>query len=130
MTVEQQKAIERLERYIQREQLVSFMNDTKWSRLQTEMARVQPAQPQYRVKCLQDSEPSGWERDWSTHLPLYKWIEWVDIDPVYRERRGVLVPDLERDRSSELIDLLHEHSIPYELDSGYIRVYGYRRTAG
>ena len=130
MTAEQLKAAERLERYIQREQLVSVMNDTKWRELQSAMVGVRPAQPRYRVKPVQSSEPSGWERDWATHLGLFESIEWVDVDPIHRERRGRLVTDLEHDMTDQVADLLGERSIPYELHPDYIRIHGYRRTAG
>lgn len=129
MTADQQRDAERLERYIRREQLVSVMNNTKWRELQTAMAGVRPAQPQYVVKDLQSTKPTR-ERDWTYHLGLYKSIEWVDIDPVYRERRGALLPDLEHDMTEQVIGLLRERSIPYELGPEYIRIYGYRRTGG
>jgi hypothetical protein len=129
VTVEQQKDAERFARYIEREQLVSVMNATKWRKLQNAMANLKPAQPRYLIKCLRDAKPS-WERDWRYHLPSSKCIEWVDIDPVYRERWGALLPDLEHDGISQITSLLREHSIPYQGRGNYIRVYGYRRTAG
>jgi hypothetical protein len=131
-TADQEKDAERLERYIEREQLVSSMNDTKWRELQAAMASVAPYPPRYRVKCLRMLEPhvESWERDWSTHLPTYKAIEWVDIDPIRRERRGQLLKDLETDQTDELIELLRKHSIPFEPNSPYLRIYGYRRGAG
>ena len=129
MTVDQQKAIERLERCIQREQLVSVMNDTKWRELQAAMTSIQP---RYRVKCLSDrsdQEALQSERDWAYHLPLYRWIEWVEIDPICRERRGRLLPDIEHDMAPQILALLRERSIPHEMQSGGIWIYGYRRTA-
>ena len=129
-TAEQQKVLQRLAHYIEREQLVGLMNDTKWRELQSAMVGLRPAQPRYRVKSVQSSEPSGWERDWATHLGLFKSIEWVDVDPIHRERRGKLVPDLEHDMTDQVTDLLGERSIPYEPHPDYIRIHGYRRTAG
>lgn len=131
-TQDQQKDAERLVRHIQREQLVSCMNDTKWGELRAVMASVAPNAPRYRVKCLRDAEPSpeGWERDWRNHLPSFKTIEWVEIDPIHRKVRGQLLKGMERDMTDDIVSLLRLHSIPFESCTGLIRIYGWRRGAG
>ena len=127
-TEEQHKDAERLRRYIQREQLVSVMNDTKWRELQALMADEATFSPRWRVKCVRDSEPSGWDTDWCNHLPYpFKNIEWVDIDPVHTERVGHIVPDRREDRTGEIERLLEAKSIPYDHVDGCIRVQGYLR---
>ena len=131
-TRDQQKDAERLARHIQREQLVSCMNDTKWGELRAAMASVAPNPPRYRVKCLRDAAPSpeGWERDWRNHLPSFKTIEWVEVDPIHRTRRGQLLKDIERDMTDDIVSLLRGHSIPFEHSTGHLRIYGWRRGAG
>jgi hypothetical protein len=131
-TQDQQKDAERLARHIQREQLVSSMSDTKWVELQAAMGKVAPCPPRYRVKCLRDAEPSpeNWERDWRNHLPSFKTIEWVEIDPIHRKRRGQLLKDIERDMTGDIVSLLHGHSIPFVHCTGRIRIYGWRLAGG
>ena len=92
MTEEQDRDRRRLRRYIEQEQLASFMNDTKWRELR--MAMVERAEkPRYRVQCLlsQPTHPDNWDGDWYYHLPTFAWIEWLDIDPIYVKSRGHLL---------------------------------------
>lgn len=130
-TADQIKDAERLQRYIEREQLVSVMNNTKWSELRALMIDEASFSPRYRVKCLRttDERPYYWGADWYHHLPTFKAIEWLEIDPVDRERKGHLVPDIVTDKRDELEQLLGSRSIPFEWEGEFIRVYGYRRPA-
>jgi hypothetical protein len=130
-TEDQKKNAERLRRYIQREQLASVMNDTKWRELRALMLEAASFSPRYRVKCLQEPSPpeTAWDKDWRYHLPTFKTIEWLDIDPVQSDRKGRLVPAVQVDRTAELEALLGSRSIPFEHEGGFLRVYGYRRKA-
>ena len=128
MTEEQDRDRRRLRRYIEQEQLASFMNDTKWRELR--MAMVERAEkPRYRVQCLlsQPTHPDNWDGDWYYHLPTFAWIEWLDIDPIYVKSRGHLLEAARVDLTQEILDLLRSLSIPCERQDGLIRVYGYRR---
>lgn len=129
-TEDQNKDAERLQRYIEREQLVSVMNDTKWSELRALMIHECSFSPRYRVKCLRadDGWAERWDADWQYHLPPFKEIEWIEIDPLHRKRIGHVVPDAVVDKTAELQQLLDSRTIPYEWESGWMRVYGYRRT--
>src|SRR5687767_8530237 len=94
MTEEQERDLRRLRRHVQEQQLVSVMNETKWSELRQLMIE-HPRSPRYRLQCLLSppTDPESWERDWHYHLPAFVWIEWLDIDPIYRTRRGHLLDD-------------------------------------
>ncbi|MFC1609731.1 DUF6678 family protein [Myxococcota bacterium] len=127
MTEEQNRDAGRLQRYIEREQLVSVMNDTKWRELQVVITEELSFRPRYRVKCLRGADDFYWDTDWHTHLPTFKEIEWLEIDPICKERQGRLVPDIATDKSAELESLLQSVSIPFERRDGLIRVYGYHR---
>jgi hypothetical protein len=130
MTKEQERDLVRLRRYVQDQQLVSAMNDTKWRELRQLMIERKPS-PRYRLQCfLSPPEgPESWEGDWHYHLPTFVWIEWLDIDPIHRTWRGHLVDDLKLDMTADLITLLESHSIPFEMEGPLIRIYGYRRPA-
>jgi hypothetical protein len=131
MTEQQEKDLRRLRRYVQEEQLVSVMNDTKWRELRQIMIE-RPRRPRYRVQSLLSppANPDSWEGDWYYHLPTFVWIEWLDIDPIFRTRRGHLLEEDKVDLTGELVPLLEAQSIPFELGAPFIRIYGYRRPAG
>ncbi len=127
-TEDQKKDRERLENYIRREQLVSIMNNTKWAELRELMLSLDK-KPRYRVQCSNaDSIHSeAWDRDWYYHLPPYKAIEWLGIDPIITERRGHLLPDKLTNQLDAIVGKLSNKSIPYSMDNSRIRVWGYKR---
>lgn len=132
ITEEQRAAAERLRSYIVREGLVSVMNDSKWRRLQNAMENLSPRMPRFRLKCLRDSEPAEerWEYDWGTSLPTFAAIEWVEIDPMHHDPPGGrLLRAKAWDRTEELERLLRSSAVPFEVEGGRIRVYGYRRPS-
>lgn len=131
MTEEQERDLRRLQRYVQEEQLVSVMNDTKWRELRQVMIEL-PRSPKYRLQCLLSppTAPDNWDGDWYYHLPTFVWIEWLDIDPIYQTRRGHLLKDELTDLTRELTPLLEAHSIPFEANGPFIRIHGYRRPDG
>jgi hypothetical protein len=52
-------------------------------------------------------------------------IEWMEIDPIMKERRGQLMPDKETDFSEYIGSQLSGSNIPYSIESGKFRVWGY-----
>lgn len=131
MTEKQERDLRRLRRYVQEQQLVSVMNDTKWCELRNAMLSLART-PKYRLQCLLSppADLGNWDGDWYYHLPTFAWIEWLDIDPIHRKNRGYLVEDERTDLTADLVALLEQHSIPFEANGSYLRIYGYRRPAG
>ncbi|TVP80162.1 MAG: hypothetical protein EA353_04600 [Puniceicoccaceae bacterium] len=127
MTQEQKKDSERLARYVIREQLVSLMNDTKWEALRSAMIALKEFNPCYRLACLRSEPDVNWDGDWHYHLPPFKCIEWLEIDPVQKKRIGRLVKDEETDFSKEIKTILWAEHIPFSLEGGLIRIWGYQR---
>lgn len=126
-TENQMKDRERLDRYIVREQLISHMNNTKWDELRELMVELGNESPLYRVQCLREPPSQGWDGDWYYHLPMYKSIEWLDIDPILRERRGQLIKNKKMDYTQRYVNLLKENHIPFSFEGLYIRIWGYQR---
>jgi hypothetical protein len=127
-TEEQKKDRERLDRYIVREQLVCVMNNTKWAKLRDLMVGLRDASPRYRIMCLRVDDERGcyWDGDWYYHLPLFKSIEWLDIDPIVRRSISPLRED-KKDITQILVDLLRNNHIPFSMGKEYIRIWGYNR---
>ena len=128
-TEEQKKDRERLNRYIARENLVSIMNNTKWSELRDLMLSLENLSPKYRTMCLRIQSEDGyyWDSDWYYHLPTYKWIEWLDIDPIHRKHQGQLINEKETDLTKRIKEMLWSKSIPFSIEESYIRIWGYQR---
>ena len=126
-TENQKKDRERLDSYIVREQLISHMNNTKWDRLRELMVELGNERPLYRVKCLREPPTQGWDGNWYYHLPTYKNIEWLDTDPILRERRGALLEDTKMDYTQTYVNPLNENHIPFSFEGEYIRIWGYQR---
>jgi len=127
-TEDQFKDCERLERYIVRNSLISVMNNTKWEKLRTLMLEETERQPAWRVRCLRDKQETEpqWGGDWRYHLPEYKYIEWLEIYPINKERRGHVLPDRVTDNTEYFTSLLKCRSIPFSIEGESIRIWGYQ----
>ncbi len=123
------KDSERLARYITRENLVSIMNDTKWDELRDCMLSLEGLAPKYRTMCLRVQDENGyyWDSDWFYHLPTYKCIEWLDIDPIHRAFQRQLIEEKGTDLNDKIKEMLRSKNIPFSIEDSYIRVWGYQR---
>lgn len=119
---------EALQRYIEREGLVSFMNDTKWQELIETLCTIEGYSPAFKVKSLRDVEsPTNWDISFPWHIPNCKTIEWIDFKTTTPKRLGALVPDEVRHFTLEIISALISKQIQFEIADTVIRVYGYKR---
>ena len=118
---------ERLERFIINNSLVSVMNNTKWEKLRALMLNEAEKQPSWKCRYLRGEfdENQSWEFDWYYHLSGFKAIEWLDINPRKAERRGQLFNDKIIDYSEYFCNLLKSNNIPFSIEGGNIRVWGY-----
>lgn len=117
MTPEQQENAERLQRYIERKQLVSCMNQTKWEEL---FRLLEPTRLSFRTKDVQRAEPSGWHGDLYYALSGTPSIEWLELDA------KVSIPSVEDD-TPVLRGALDGAGIPYSIEDGCVRIWGYLR---
>ena len=107
-------------------QLVSVMNKTKWKELCDSFSESIDFTPSVRYKCITSDEVTGFSLVWWNEMFRESAaFEWLDIDPVKRERRGRLVSDRETDYSDTVIGILKKYNIPYSIEEGCYRVWGY-----
>ena len=66
--------------------------------------------------------------EWTVGSPDYRALEWVEIDPIEREHRGMLVGESDIDHTAEIVALLKNNHIPFSLENQYIRIWGYQRS--
>lgn len=121
---------------IQKRNLTSYMNNTKWREFVHAMDEEMSVAVPYDLKTLFEDSHDGFfdtfYDDESFNYYDFKSIEWVKVKPVFSEYkfRGMLIPDEETafDVEDEFIMLMKKYSIPYEYDNEnkvYI-IYGYK----
>jgi hypothetical protein len=119
-----------LEKYIAENQLSSCMNNTKWKELISEITLRDDFNPPVNIKYVFDSENNGlfspvwWEE---VERDGFNLIEWLEINPIKSTHIGRLVKPKTEDFSEFIENGLKKHSIPFELNDGIYKVYGYRR---
>jgi hypothetical protein len=116
----------KIRRVIAERGLAGLANDTKWDELMGAIRAHDGWRPSYRYKCV-DGPPSGWDVEWSYHLPFpLISVEWLDIAfigetrPGGRSARAVLV-----DHSGWIEAALRQASLDYRKGKTMFRVYGY-----
>lgn len=114
-------------KYINENNLVSFMNKTKWRELAISLASNSNFEPKVSIKILGEPLASGFSHlDWEwVKYGESSCIEWIEIDPIKREYLGRLVSDRETDYSKFIEQTLGAFNIPYTLESSLYKVWGY-----
>ena len=128
----EQKNRDRLQRYIEQEQIASVMCNAKWFRL-IKLLKSLSFSLTYRRKDVFEPEyaESGWDSDfYHVFGGTYFSIEWLEINAVKRIHiKPFARPDLAipPDHTSELKQALLEAKIPFSMENGAVRVWGYTR---
>ena len=128
-TPDQAKDRERIRRYIQRERLTSVMSDAKWRRLVGVIDRL-PFGVKFRRQDVREParEHTGWDGDRCHVLGGdFASIEWLELSGRWELPRGRLVAPEVRDHSAELRRALQAANVPFSIENGNIRVWGYTR---
>lgn len=102
-------------RYVEREQLVSAINATKWREATDAMRHLAGGPPGFRIKDILGPDPSdrAWDREWFYHPRPWETIEWLEIHPDPRQ--------------GEIMATLRRIGAPFSLEAGHIRIWGWLR---
>ena len=116
-------------KYVNERQLSSVMNKTKWYELEKALNGSEDFIPYVRYKLIYDENPNAgftavW---WHELLEIAETIEWLEVDPFKREWLGRLVADRVTDFSDVVSAQLTQYSIPYSIENGMFRIWGYLR---
>lgn len=128
---------------IEKRNLYSCMNDTKWGELRYAMLKEMPFPPPYILKTIFEDEcpqekyfqnDVTFIGDWNEgflcdeSLGVKGWfvIEWIKVRPYYLKYRGKLVEPERIDAAGKFEEILTKYSIPYEENNGVYCIYGYR----
>lgn len=117
--------------YLQKEGMVSLMNATKWRELALALQGFKGSGPKVRTKYLMD-EGSG---TGFCHLD-WEWvkkgdtitIEWLEIDPINKTFRGLLVSDLEEDCREFIFNTLKKVGVPFSMEGPYFKIWGHVKS--
>jgi hypothetical protein len=118
----------KLKRYIERENISSVLNNTKWERLFKELQEIEFTLD-FQRKDLDEAEPSPdhWDSDLYHVIGAWEQIEWLNIRALISLPNGALVkPEIE-DNTQLLIKALRQSGVPYCMNNDGIRIYGYLR---
>jgi len=134
---------EELLEYINQNQLVSYMNNTKWKEFRNAMINEMPFEPPYIYKLLGeeetgdyfsaldgDCEGSDTYDEESFNFLKYNEIEWVKIKPEYYEKVGGLLAykKIFHNAEREFLEIMKKYNIPYEkIGKCLYIIYGYKR---
>jgi hypothetical protein len=129
MPANQKKDLDRLQRLIERDGLTSCMNHTKWQAAFAAVQAVSGYTPKFRARLVTgDDDPQDrWDGSFPWHVPTHQFIEWLELDPVVRVRRGQLLPDAREDFTQVLSQALLDTRVPFSLENGVLRIWGYLR---
>ncbi len=117
-------------------ELRPVLSDTKWRELIASMRRLKDCGwlVQHHAKDIRGPWPSprGWDGEWYYHLYPWKDLEWVDIKCDHREGRPFRGPVALNEEEQSAINAgiraaLKEYAIPFSVESGVVRVWGYTR---
>ena len=121
---------ENLLQIINKRQLVSVMNKTKWWELCEEFESLQSLNVKVRYKLITTDKIFGFSPVWWHQLfKETPFIEWLEFDPIVTEYRGQLISNKETDQSTEILNVLQKQSIRYSKEQLYFKVWGYTSVA-
>ena len=110
---------------IEKKQLCSIANNTKWNKLINTIREWKDWQPSYRYKTV-NNYISDWDVEWYYHLPFpFVCVEWFDIGLYEEIYIGQLVKNKIVDHTKKITDLLSLCKFDYEVHSDIVRVWGY-----
>jgi hypothetical protein len=95
-------------------ELIPVMNNTKWRELIAELRAGSEFNPKFRAKDVfgADGYISQWDGELHYHIHPVQTIEWLE---------------LRSSSSNWLFSFLTKHSIPFSLEGGIPRIWGYTR---
>lgn len=120
--------IPKLRKIIAAEGLSGLANDTKWNELLKNMRSrgVKDWRPGYRFRCIGSDYVSGWDGEWSHHLPFpFISVRWFDLSYHEDVTTARLLPTKTIDHSAELQELLSTIGFDFEGGPEAIRIFGY-----
>ena len=118
---------ERTRQIVERDQLASCMNATKWREL---FLHVPPLPLGGAMRWIGEDASSRDSHAWDVPemLGACDRIEWIEFDPIEKQWVGALVGSrVVADHSERILEILRRINAPTSLEAGRYRVWGYLR---
>jgi len=124
---------------IEKRQLTSVMNKTKWEELRRAVANTLLFNVPYQIKYVLENTPSPkflsktayQSSDWEDGFPYpTASIEWMRILPIVKEARGYIIEPEIHDVTDEFHHILRQLKIPFVMEGEIICIFGYVRDTG
>ncbi|MFB6366342.1 DUF6678 family protein [Paenibacillus elgii] len=127
---------QKVQAVVNKKQLASIMNNTKWGQFQKSVIDTLPFTPAYQVKyVLEDAPyPENFEEDvwywadWEQGIHPFYSVEWLRVRPRYVKNRGRLIEPEIIDITGEFIEMLQKLKIPFVKENSTICIYGYVKS--
>lgn len=119
-----------LKKYIVDNQLTSCMNNTKWIELIEVITSDSEFDPRVKIKYLTDKDNQGeFSTVWWENVERFGFdsIEWIEINPIKEILIGRLVAPKTIDFSHFIKNGLDKHTIPFEINDGIFKIFGFKR---
>lgn len=127
MTTDQYKIISRSSNLLRTGNFVSFMNNTKWRVLISDLLNKKVPYCKASIKYIREDivyEPS--HMNWN-EITDWKFIEWVRFNVVYKKQFSRMSTPNNVDITDIYLNWLKAIKVNYEVESNYIIVYGYKK---
>jgi len=94
--------------------ILPVMNNAKWARLIKAMINTPQMNPEFRLHSVlaSDDYSTAWDGEWHYHVHPVAEIEWIELRAISQDW---------------LLSTLRTHSLPFSVDDGVPRVWGYIR---
>lgn len=129
--VSQEKHHSKVRQEVERRELVSLMNNTRWRQFQKAMEEELPFPPLYiRKDILNEAHRNLTEDGYGVGdyreglLPFYS-IEWIEVRPRILQHEGQLVKPHIESIENEFVAVLHRYRMAYKIENGTYFIYGY-----
>lgn len=118
--------------YIEKYNLTSCMNNTKWKEFISAINSIEGYEPQLNIKYMFEKESnSGFSSVWWEEIEQdgFEIIEWIRIKPFKEEYLGKLVSEqTPKNYSNQIKVALEKSNIYFEFDERIFIVYGYKKS--
>lgn len=128
---------------VEKRNLTSCMNNTKWKELRQAILEEMPFPPPYILKTLFEGSDDLYFHSLDKEVDFlgaydeesfvwlnYKIIEWIKVRPCYYENMGgrLVQKRIFHNAEEEFLAILKKYHIPYETNEGLYMIYGYRSS--
>ena len=124
----------KLTKYIYENGYSSLLNNTKWKEIVAVLENIENYNPRVYIKYILETEidnkskisyhPVWWSE---VECEGFEYIEYLEINPIKETYIGRLIEKRKEDFTRIIQRGLDKYTIPYENDSGIIKIYGYRK---